>query len=78
MEDLQSRRLRLNLSQSHLARISGVSRYKICLHELGDLQLSPEERERIDRAIGAEICRLQAMLNTVAGGSIPPSHASSQ
>ena len=60
--DLKVQRNSLRLSQSGLARLSGVSRYRICLHELGDLVLSTEELQRIERAVDLEVRRFQGML----------------
>jgi predicted transcriptional regulator len=62
MMDLKTQRNSLRLSQSRLARLSGVSRYRICLHELGDLALDAGELAQIDAAIQAEINRLQDVL----------------
>jgi predicted transcriptional regulator len=77
--DLRSRRNAIGLSQSRLARLSGVSRFKLCLFELGDGPLSPTEQQRIRSALHAEAERLrnlsidvefdQAALPPVAGGA---------
>jgi transcriptional regulator with XRE-family HTH domain len=55
---LRSYRETIGLSQSKLARLSGVSRFKICLFELGDGKLTPEEQKRISAALHAETERL--------------------
>jgi len=47
------------MSQSRLSRLSGVSRFKICLFELGDGGLSPEEQDKIRKALNAETRRLR-------------------
>jgi hypothetical protein len=47
------------MSQSKLARESGVSRFKICTHELGDGCLTAEEERRIHRALRLEAARLE-------------------
>jgi predicted transcriptional regulator len=56
---LQSNRLALGISQSRLARLSGVSRFKICTYELGDGSLSLEQQGRIWEALQAEAERLR-------------------
>jgi len=48
----------LGVSQSRLARLSGVSRFKICTSELGDKPLTIEEASRIRAALQAEAERL--------------------
>jgi len=57
--DLRTHRNTLGISQSRLARLSGVSRFKICLYELGDGCLSEEEWKRIGGALQAEAERLR-------------------
>ncbi len=59
--DLRSRRNALGLSQSRLARLSGVSRFKVCLFELGDGSLKPEEQQSISTALRAETDRLRSL-----------------
>ena len=59
MKDLRTYRTALELSQSKLARLSGVSRYKVCTYELGDGFLTPEEQARIREALQAECERLR-------------------
>jgi hypothetical protein len=49
------------MSQSGLARLSGVSRFKICTFELGGGVLSSEERRRIKVALEAEAARLSSV-----------------
>ena len=58
-ETLRASRISLGVSQSRLARLSGVSRFKICAHELGDCPLSPENQTRIRKALHAEAERLR-------------------
>ena len=57
--NLQSHRNALGMSQSRLARLSGVSRFKICTYELGDGVLSIEEQNRIRETLQSEVNRLQ-------------------
>jgi predicted transcriptional regulator len=52
----------MGLSQSKLARLSGVSRFKLCAHELGAGSLTPEELRRICDALQAESDRLRNVL----------------
>lgn len=61
MIKLRSRRETLGLSQSKLARISGVSRFKICMFELGGGSLSPVECQRIKSALEAEAARIRSV-----------------
>lgn len=63
---LRYTRRSLQLSQSKLARLSGVSRYKICDFELGSGELSPVEQERIRRALRTEAERLRKVSTEVA------------
>ncbi len=58
MTDLRQSRMAFRLSQSALARIAGVPRIKICLHELGDRQLNPLEERQVRDAIRREATRL--------------------
>ena len=50
--DLKANRLLLRLSQSELARLSGVTRFKICLHELGDKRLGERDEAAVKVALG--------------------------
>lgn len=59
MTNLRTHRVALGLSQLRLARLSGVSRFKICLFELGDGELNMEEQNRIRAALQTEAERLQ-------------------
>ena len=61
MIKLRSRRETLGLSQSNLARISGVSRFKICMFELGGGALSTEEQLRVRKALEGEAARLRSV-----------------
>jgi predicted transcriptional regulator len=65
MTDLKTVRNSVHLSQSRLARLAGVSRYKICLHEMGELELASEELKRIDQAISDEVAKFQLALSKV-------------
>lgn len=58
MISLRPRRESLGISQSKLARISGVSRFKICMFELGGGSLGTEECQHIKAALEAEAARL--------------------
>jgi len=59
VRNLKTRRIQLRLSQSELARMSGVGRVRICLHELGDIALTVEEQERIVAALQRELDRFR-------------------
>ena len=52
-------RIALGISQSKLARLSGVSRFKICTYELGDTTLTADEQNRIQEAFRTEASRLR-------------------
>lgn len=51
----------LGISQSKLARLSGVARFKICTFELGSGSLTAEEQRRIKLALEAEAGRLRSV-----------------
>ena len=59
MNEIRKDRTTLQISQSRLARLSGVSRYKICVSELGDASLTVDEQNRIGRALQAEAQRMR-------------------
>ena len=56
--NLRADRSALGISQSRLARLSGVSRFKICTFELGSGALATDELDRIEGALRAEAERL--------------------
>ena len=58
MISLRSQRTALKLSQSELARQSGVARQKICAFELGGATLTPDEQRLIREALQREAERL--------------------
>lgn len=49
------------MSQSRLARLSGVSRFRLCTYELGGGSLSPEDLNRLQEALQAEAERLRSI-----------------
>jgi predicted transcriptional regulator len=59
MNELRSQRAVLGISQSRLARISGVSRFKLCLFELGDVSLTTDEQHQVRHVLQAEVERLR-------------------
>ena len=61
MIKLRSRREALGISQSKLSRISDVSRFKICMFELGGGSLNAEECQRIKSALEAEAARIRSV-----------------
>jgi predicted transcriptional regulator len=63
--DLKNQRTQLRLSQSALARLSGVARTKICLFELGDRPLKVSEDQLIEAALTKEAQRMQRSLATL-------------
>jgi len=56
---LRKHRTAIGISQARLARLSGVSRFKICMHELGDGRLTVDEQLRIQSSLEAELARLR-------------------
>ena len=59
--NLRDHRNALGISQSRLARASGVSRFKICTFELGNGSLRSDEQECIVKALAAEADRLRSI-----------------
>jgi len=57
--NLRAHRNILGISQSRLARLSGISRFKICTYELGERSLTADEQTRIRGALQAEAERLR-------------------
>ena len=76
MRNLVVARRGLGISQSRLARLANVSRFKICTSELGDTELSLDEEVRIKAALRAEAARLNSLAarleDVVAGEESPP------
>jgi predicted transcriptional regulator len=60
-ESLRASRISLGISQSRLARLAGVSRFKICSYEFANGSLTADERNRIRTALQAEAARLRAI-----------------
>lgn len=75
MDTLQHDRKTLGVSQSKLARLSGVSRFKICTSELGSTNLSPEDQQRIRMALEREASRLLAIAARITLDKIDPEGA---
>jgi predicted transcriptional regulator len=73
--NLRSNRAELGVSQSRLARLSGVSRFRICLFELGDAPLTVEEQARIIEALRTETDRLRNVAIQVDFDTTPPETA---
>lgn len=61
--DLQVRRTSLGLSQSKLARLSTVSRFKICMFELGGGNLTVLELSHLNAAFEGEAARLRDVVS---------------
>ena len=66
--NIRARRFQLRISQSQLARLSGVSRFKICMHELGDKPLNKKDEKEVEKAIRNEAARIQRCLRRVGMG----------
>jgi predicted transcriptional regulator len=69
--DLRQNRQALGLSQSKLARLSRVSRFKICTFELGGCSLTADQQSRIREALCAEALRLRNVSANVELASSP-------
>ena len=59
--------MNLGVSQSRLARLSGVSRFRICVSELGERQFTEDEAARVEEALLREAARMRAVLDGVVG-----------
>jgi predicted transcriptional regulator len=70
---LRELRIALGISQSRLARLSGVSWFKICTHELGDAALTADEQSRIRESLQFEAERLRNISVQIEFGCHPPS-----
>jgi predicted transcriptional regulator len=68
--DLKAQRQKLRLSQSALARLSGVSRIRICLHELGDRPLDSNDLKRIEQALRKEAARMRIALDSIQSADL--------
>jgi hypothetical protein len=62
---IASRRV-LGLSQSRLARLSGLPRFKIAFFELGDRPLDTDDQERLTTAIRREASELSQRIAPLA------------
>ena len=67
--NLRTHRLALGISQSRLSRIAHVSRFKICVFELGSGSLTPDEQRQINEALQAEAERLRYAAAQIADES---------
>ena len=65
MTSLRVYRSALGVSQSRLARLSEVSRFKICMFELGDGSLTIEEQNRIRAALELESNRIRSVPTSI-------------
>ena len=65
MNKLRSNREALGISQSRLARLSGVSRFNIGTAELGDRVLTAEEQQRLYEALRREASRLRTIADRI-------------
>jgi hypothetical protein len=65
MADLKSKRLGMRLSQSELARLAHVSRWRLWASEHGSCTLTPDEEDRIQEALRREAVRLNAVFQNI-------------
>jgi predicted transcriptional regulator len=68
--DLRFQRNALGISQSKLARISGVSRFKICTYELGSGSLSLAQQSCVREALQIEAQRLRKISLQIESGEL--------
>jgi hypothetical protein len=61
----------LGISRSCLARLSGVSRFKLYVHEMGHKLLSADDEARVTAAIRREAAWLAALSTRIAGDEPP-------
>lgn len=74
MTTLRAQRNAPRISQNRLARLSGVSRFKICTYEVGDGVLTSTEQTKIGEALRAEADRLRNFpTRIVCGEPLSPS-----
>lgn len=66
--DLKALRNRLRISQTRLAQLSDVGRFKIALYELGEGKLTDEEESRIESALRDEARRISTEMTSFQQG----------
>jgi predicted transcriptional regulator len=66
--ELKANRIALRISQAKLARLSQVSRFKICMYELGDGTLTAAEMRSIREVLQAEAERLTTISSKIHFG----------
>ena len=54
----RNQRIAFKLSQHALAHRAGISRWRLCIHELGDGSLTGEEEHKIAEALQREAARI--------------------
>jgi predicted transcriptional regulator len=59
MIDIRAHRIALGISQSKLARLARISRFKLANFELGGGSLTAEEQQRVGDALRFEAARLR-------------------
>jgi predicted transcriptional regulator len=69
---IQKDRQTLHLSQTRLAALSGVSRFKICLYKHGEVMLNSRELQQSHGAIEREAQRIQAEAQAVTLACLEP------
>jgi len=73
--DLRRRRKALGLTQKRLAQLSNITASKLCLFEMRDGELRPDEQVRIVKALQAEALRLGVTIPVSMPPEVTPSHA---
>jgi hypothetical protein len=62
----------LDVSQSRLARLAAVSRFKISMFELGSGKLTDDEQDKIRAALQNEVARLRLVAASIELGQLQP------
>lgn len=70
MIDVRVHRTALGISQSKLARLAHVSRFKLANFELGGGSLNSEEQQRIGDALKFEAARLRLVSSQIDLGTM--------
>jgi DNA-binding XRE family transcriptional regulator len=68
-EQLKEVRQKFRMSQSELARLADVARYKLVFFELGDRQLDANDQARLSFAIRREAAQLQKAIELLGIGT---------
>ena len=65
--NLRDRRRIANLSQSRMARMTGITRTRLSAVENGDLDLKPEELAKIERVLREQLAARASEIGSLLG-----------